>query len=350
MIVSSGLFSIAAQLAWQRPAWIAAVGFAAVVLIAAASTGRRRARVARAAFAPRHLASFLQEADPSRRGVRLACVALALVLLGFAAAGPVLGVRERVVISRGLDLVVCLDTSRSMLARDLKPSRFERAKREIHDLLDAAGGDRVALIAFSGDARDVAPLTRDRHVLGDLVDRIDLADNRLGGTDLGVALERALELFDGRSGAHEAIVLITDGEDLSGRGAEVAAEAAVRGIGVFVVGIGTAAGGKLPITTGAGERFLVGPDGEEVVSRLEGQSLERLADSAGGAYRSTEQSPRPLFELYEKRISRLDRRNLEGGLEQVPLERYQWPLAAGLILILFELAASDRRRPARFLR
>lgn len=338
---------LATEIAWLRPTWILFAALGAVVVLVGGALARRRAARARAAFAPQRLAAFLREADSSRRGVRVACAGLALALLGVAAAGPVFGVRERRVIARGLDLVVCLDTSRSMLARDLKPSRFDRAKREIHDLLNAAGGDRIALIAFSGDARDVAPLTRDRRVLGDLVDRVDLADNRLGGTDLGVALERALELFDGRSGAHEAIVLLTDGEDLSGRGAEVAAQAAERGIAVFVVGIGTAAGGKLPISSGEGESFLVGPDGEEVVSRLEGESLERLADSAGGFYRSTEQSPRPLFELYDKRISRLDRRNLEGGLERVPLERFQWPLAAALLLILFELASSDRRRPAR---
>jgi Ca-activated chloride channel family protein len=244
-----------------------------------------------------------------------------------------------------LDLVVCLDTSRSMLARDLKPSRFERAKREIQDLLEVARGDRIALIAFSGDTRDVAPLTRDTNVLSGLTAKIEIEDNRLGGTDLGAALERALELFDGRSGAHEAVVILTDGEDLSGRGAEVAAEAERRGIRVFVVGIGTEAGGKIPVVDERGkESFLRGPDGEEVVTRLEGGGLERLAKQSGGSYRSTEQAPRPLVELYEKRIARLDRRDIEGGLERVPLERFQWPLALAVALILVQTALSERRR------
>ena len=299
----------------------------------------------REAFAPERLASFVRERDAGRAATRVLCAAGAIACAALALLGPVLGELERRVVARGLDLVVCLDTSRSMLSRDLKPSRFERAQREVVDLLEAARGDRIALLAFSGDVRRVAPLTRDTGVLAGLVEGVAVSDNRLGGTDLGAALEQALELFDGRSGAHEAVVLVTDGEDLEGRGAELAREAGRRGIRVFVVGIGTEAGGKIPVASEPGqESFLRGPDGEEVVTRLDGRGLAALAEASGGAYRSTEQAPRPLVELYEKRIARLDARDLEGGLERVPIERFQWPLALGVLLILLQTALTERRR------
>ena len=116
---------------------------------------------------------------------------------------------------------------------------------------------------------------------------------RIAGTK--TTTKHALELFDERGGAHEAIVLITDGEDLEGRGRDVAERAAARGIRVYVVGIGTRAGGKIPLEGEDGSRsFLVGPDGQEVISALDGTSLRELATVTGGDYLSVEESPTPL--------------------------------------------------------
>jgi Ca-activated chloride channel family protein len=239
---------------------------------------------------------------------------------------------------------VCLDTSRSMLAQDLRPSRLERAKREVVGLLDLLRGDRVALVAFSGDARDVAPLTRDKGTLAGLLAHVSPDDNREGGTDLAAAIEHALALFDGRTGAHEAIVLLTDGEDLAGEGAKQAEEARKRGIRIFVVGVGTEAGGKIPVMEGGKAAFLRDPDGNEVVTKLERASLERLARSTGGEFLSAEQSPTPLEDLYRARVARIEGREIESGERRVPYDRYQWPLALGLLCLLAELGLGDRRR------
>lgn len=293
---------------------------------------------------PNMLARFQPGFSINRARARVALAAAAALLLATAALGPVRGYTKRRALQRGVDIVLCLDTSRSMLARDVRPSRLERAKREIIGLFNASRGDRMALVAFSGDARDIAPLTHDRSTLEALLADVGPADNRIGGTDLGAALERALSLFDGRTGAHEAVVLLTDGEDLEGRGAEIAAQASELGIRIYVVGIGTALGGKIPVQRNDGsEGFLANKAGREVVTQLDGTTLEALARATDGLYLSSEQSPTPLEDLYRTRITRLDKRELQGGLELVPHDRFQWPLVLAFVCMLLELGMRERR-------
>jgi Ca-activated chloride channel family protein len=297
--------------------------------------GRWVAESKRARFLPGH--SFHR----ARLGLLLA--GAGTLFLALALLGPVRGHTYRAVSRRGLDIVLCLDTSRSMLAQDLRPSRLERAKREIRGLLDHLRGDRVALVAFSGDARDVTPLTRDRGTLAALLAHVTPDDNQKGGTDLAAALARALALFDGRTGAHEAIVLLTDGEDLGGQASAQAEEAAKRGIRVFVVGLGTEAGGKIPVSEGGRASFLKDENGQEVVTRLERETLVALARRTGGDFLSAEEAPTALEDLYRARITRLQGREIEGGERRVPYDRFQWPLALALLCFLAELLVGARR-------
>ena len=297
---------------------------------------RSRARLVAAVQAPRFLPRF-SEARARTRVLLAACGAL---LAGAALVGPVRGYTMREVRRRGLDLVVCLDTSRSMLVQDLKPDRLTRARREISALLDRLKGDRAAIVAFSGDVRDVAPLSHDRSTLKAFVSTLSPEDNLLGGTDVGGAIDHALELFDGRTGAHEAIVVITDGEDLEGQASAASARARERGIRIFLVGMGTLEGGKIP--DGA-RGFLKDEEGKEVVSKMDGQDLQAIADATGGAYVAAESSPIPLEELYEKRISKLEGRELFAGKERIPHDRFQWPLVLAAACFLGEAALRERR-------
>ncbi len=317
----------------------------ALALLGAGAWGLALRRREREALVARARATrFLPGFSPNRARARLVLAVLGIFLLAVSVLGPVRGFTQREVRQRGIDLVLCLDTSRSMLARDVKPSRLDRAKREVRGLLERLTGDRVALIGFSGDARQIAPLTHDRSTLSALLDDVSPADNRKGGTDLGVAIERALELFDGRTGNHEAIVLLTDGEDLEGKGAKAAEAAAARNIRVYVVGVGTPQGGKIPALLADGsEGFLQDRAGREVVTKLEPSTLDVLARSTGGSYLSMAESPTPLEDLYRVGISRLDRRDVAGGVERVPHDRFQWTLVLALACILGEAGLRERR-------
>ncbi|MBL8863194.1 MAG: VWA domain-containing protein [Planctomycetes bacterium] len=324
-------------LAPERAAW--ALGAALVLAVGWWALARARARRERL-VAERLLPRVFPGWSPRRAQARVLFATAAALLAALSAVGPVRGYTLRDVERRGIDLVIALDTSRSMLVQDVKPDRLTRAKREIQGLLSRLQGDRAALLAFAGDVREVAPLTHDRVTLEAFLATLSPADNLRGGTDLGAALEKALEVFDGRTGAHEAIVLVTDGEDLEGRGLEVARQARERGIRVYVLGLGTSAGGKIP--EGA-QGFVRDAQQKEVVSRLDPASLARIAEAAGGDFVTIEMSPVPLKELYEKRIARLEGRELEGGQERIPHDRYQWPLALAAACMLFEIGLRERR-------
>ena len=298
-----------------------------------------RTRARRELVSKRHLARFLPDFSEGRARLRVGLVTAGALGMSLAALGPVRGYTLREVQRKGVDLVLCIDTSRSMYVQDLKPDRLTRALREVRGLLELLDGDRVGVIAFSGDARLVAPLTHDRTTLTQFVETLSPEDNMRGGTDVGGALERALELFDGRSGSHEAICLLTDGEDLEGAGLEVAERAAELGIRVYVVGMGTAVGGKIP----GGGGFVRDETGGEVLSALGGETLRAIATATGGEYLSAEASPFPLEELYRKRISRMDSRELWAGKVRVPHDRYQWPLVLALLCMITGVSMRERR-------
>jgi Ca-activated chloride channel family protein len=322
-----------------HPAW-AAVLLAVPLVLALGWWGlRARARARLALVSQRQLVRFLPLFSENRARLRVALAGAGALFLALALLGPVRGFTLRDVQRKGLDLVLCLDTSRSMLVQDIKPDRLTRAKREINGLLAVLEGDRAALLSFAGDVRDVAPLTHDRETLALFVDAQSPEDNLRGGTDIGAVLEQALALFDGRTGAHEAIVLLTDGEDLEGRGLAVARKAQERGIHVYVVGMGTLLGGKIP----DGRGFLRDEQGQEVVSALDGKSLQQIAELTGGAYLSAEGAAFPLQEIYEKRIAKLETRELFAGKERIPHDRYQWPLVLGALSLLGASGLRERR-------
>ena len=290
--------------------------------------------------APRHQSRMMPGFSPGMAKLRVAFALVATFFLGVALVGPVRGYSLREVQRKGLDIVLCVDTSRSMLVQDIKPDRLQRAQREVRGLLDSLEGDRAALLAFSGDVRQVAPLTHDRTTLASFVEDLSVEENQVGGTNLGAAIDAGLELFDGRTGAHEAIVLITDGEDLEETGLAAAARASEQGIRVYVVGMGTERGGKIPDGRNG---FVRDETGAEVVSALAGESLEAICEETGGTYLSSGMSATPLQEIYEKRLTRLEARDLVSGKERVPHDRYWAFCAIAMVCMLIEAGVRERR-------
>lgn len=327
-----------------RPAWSLGL-VAAPLVLATAILGLawRRRDLARWADR-RHRGRLVPGLSAGRSRLRVALAFLALVGGAFALTGPVRGYSLQEVERAGHDIVIVVDTSRSMLVQDVRPDRLTRAKREVRGLLQRLEGDRVGLLAFAGDVREVAPLTHDRRTLQHFVDTLSPQDNLVGGTNLGAALEAAVDLFDDRTGAHEAVVLITDGEDLEGNAREVARSAADTGIRVYVVGMGTPGGGKIPDGRGG---FVRDETGAEVVSTLDGSTLRAIAEVTGGDYLSVRDAALPLEELYEKRITQLETRELWAGKLRVPHDRYQWPLVLAFTCMLVESGLRERRARLR---
>jgi len=266
-----------------------------------------------------------------------------LLLAVVAALQPTWGEDVRRIEHRGVDILVCLDVSRSMLARDFAPSRLERAQNELAALAGRAGGDRLGLVAFAGEARLVAPLTRDPVGFMELVRKADPLSVRVGGTDLGAALRVALDALPSRSRGQEVVLLLTDGEDHEGRGERMARAFQERGVKIHCIGIGTERGGKIPIESEDGETYLRDSDGREVVSALDPTSLRRIATATGGEYVDAASVALPLVALYEDRIRSLARQGYTGEERTTPGNRFQWPLLIALLLWACELSLTDRR-------
>ena len=259
---------------------------------------------------------------------------------------PRLGEEPIAVERRGLDLIFCLDTSRSMLARDLEPSRLGRALQDIHALLPSLqGGDRVGVVVFAGQARLWIPLTHDVDSFRGLLDEIDTDIVKVGGTDIAAALRRALELADPDNSKTTAVLLLTDGEDLAGAGQQAAAELKDRGIVVHAIGYGSSLGSKITVAEGGAEAFLRDKGGAEVVSRMDPDSLRKVAGVTGGEFVRADAMVLPLNELHDKRLVPMQKRSYDAGEETGKQARYQWALLPLLLLLVYEiLMAGGRHR------
>ena len=245
---------------------------------------------------------------------------------------------------RGLDLIVCLDTSRSMLARDLEPSRLGRALQDIRAVLPALqGGDRVGLVVFAGAARLWIPLTHDLDSFRGLLDEVDTEVVKVGGTDLAAALRKALEISDADNSKTTAVLLLTDGEDLAGAGQQAATELKDRGLVVHTVGYGSSMGSKITLAEAGAETFLRNKEGSEVVSRMDPDSLRAVANVTGGEFVRADAMVLPLNELHKKRLLPMQKRSYDAGQETGKQTRYQWVLLPLLVLLLYEIAMAGGR-------
>lgn len=274
-------------------------------------------------------------AAPAGRATLLG-IGLGLLLLAWME--PRLG-DERVQIERrGLDLVFCLDTSRSMLARDVEPNRLERAKLDITSVLpQLKGGDRAGLVVFAGEAKPIAPLTHDLDSFRWLLRQVDTDSVRKGGSDLATALRAGLERIEPNDARTSVIILLTDGEDLGGAGREAARAAAEKGVIVHAVGYGSTRGSKIPVQEEGQEKFLASGKGDEVVSAMDADGLRALAAATGGEFLRADAVPLPLVELKEKRLDLLAKRAYEAGEETQQKTRFQWVLLPAMLLLLGEL-------------
>ncbi|MHC4944275.1 MAG: VWA domain-containing protein [Planctomycetota bacterium] len=304
---------------------------------------RSRARRLEQRLGPRARLLALDLGEGERRVRRRLSVA-GLLLALIALMQPIWGEGMRKAPQRGVDILICLDVSRSMLARDLPPSRLERAQSEILALAGQAGGDRLGLVAFAGDAQLIAPLTLDMESFAELTGMTGPLSIQRGGSDLGAALDTALDKLEGQTGDHEVVVLLTDGEDLEERGLRAAEQCREKNIRVHCVGFGSARGSKIALEGTGGEAFLLDGSGDEVVSAMDASGLRRIAESTGGEFLDAGDRPLPLLELYEKRIQPMARKSFEAASRRERKNRFQWPLLAALLLWFMEFCLTDRKR------
>ncbi len=284
-----------------------------------------------------------------RKVLRAIYLTGAVGLLALALARPQAGGRAKLERQRGMDIVVALDFSKSMLARDIYPSRLERAKRELDRLIDRLAGDRIGLVAFAGETLTYPPTTD--YAAVKLFWR-DLApgDMPVGGTAIGRALKSGLDLLKrlrakGGESRGQVILLLTDGEDTESEPLVVAEEAQRLGVKIFAVGIGSRSGELVPEVSDTGQvvTYMKDKDGKYVTSRLAEDLLSQLAAKTGGEYLRAD-AKRFGVEAIEAALAGLKRTENEARLVKQYDEVYEVLVFPAFLLLVGEACLNERRK------
>jgi len=284
----------------------------------------------------------------ARQAGKTSIIIAAVAFLFIAAAQPQIGTHMEVVKREGVDVIIAVDVSASMQALDVKPgpiSRLDKAKQQIRSLitLDRLKGDRVGLVVFAGEAFVQCPLTVDYAAVRIFLDNINPDLVPTPGTAIGEAINVAKNAFNRQERKHKVLILLTDGEDQGSNPIDAAEKARREGVKIYALGIGDPKGEPIPIFNRAGERvgFKKDDSGNVVVSKLDENVLQKVALVTGGkCYRATP-SEMELDKIFDD-INGMEKKELEGKLALQYDDRFQWPLAVAMILIVAEFFIPER--------
>ena len=286
--------------------------------------------------------------SPARRNLKYVLIIFSYIFFVIALSNPQIGKKLEEYTRRGVDIMVALDVSTSMLAEDIKPNRLEKAKHEVGKLVDLLEGDRIGLIAFAGIAHVQCPLTLDYSAAKLFLNILDTDIIPQPGTAMGDAIKRAIPAFNSEERKHKVLILITDGEDHESDPLEIAKEAEKEGIIIYAVGIGSAQGVPIPIYSKYGNQtgFKKDREGNVVTTKLDVLTLQKIAYQTGGKYYLASSGEAELDEIYAE-ISEMEQKELVSKRFSQYEDRFQIFLALGLVLILLEIIIPEKKREKR---
>jgi Ca-activated chloride channel family protein len=278
-------------------------------------------------------------------------ISRALLLLSFftfailALSRPQWGSRMEAMRRHGVDIIAALDTSYSMNAEDITPSRLAKAKSEVRALIGKLKGDRIGLVTFAGNAIIQCPLTLD---FGAATLFLDMANTEIipePGTSLAQAIQTASSAFIARETKYKVLVIFTDGEDLEGQVEASIQKAKNSGVIIYTVGIGTPEGKPIPIRDSKGDitDYRKDPDGQVVISALGERTLAQIATATGGRFFRASTSESEIDEIYDE-ISKLEKKELESRFLQNLEDQFQFPLALAILFLAAEMWISEKRK------
>jgi len=288
---------------------------------------------------------LLNRVKYSRIHLRSRLIILGIIFILLASVGPQIGMKLTELTREGVDIFILLDTSASMNAIDVKPSRIEKSKYELGRLLNSLKGDRAGLIAFAGSAHLHCPLTEDYSASRLFLNMMDTDLITTQGTDLAAAIQLALDHVENNDEKFKVFVLVSDGEDHQGEAILLAESARKLGIIIHTLGVGTSAGGPIPIYDDDGKRveFKKNRSGQVVTSTLNESTLDEIARITGGIYIRVENQVNAIAPLLRE-IDQMEKRELKSHIFSQYEDRYQVFLVIGLMLFLAEFLVPTRTR------
>ena len=271
-------------------------------------------------------------------------ILIAFVFLVIGIVDPQIGSKLEKVKREGIDLMLVLDVSNSMLAEDIKPNRLERAKMAISSLVDKLQGDRIGIVIFAGNAYKQLPLTTDYSAAKLFLSAVDTKIVPTQGTAIGEAIEMAIESFDDQK-HNKAIIIITDGENHEDDAIGSATAAAEMGIKVFTIGMGLPEGAPIPLYNSYGSQttgFKKDRQGQTVITKLNEDMLRQIAAAGEGAYARANNASTGLRKIFDD-ISQIEKQEIETKQFTDYEHRFQVYLAAALLFLVLELLIATRK-------
>ncbi len=327
---------------FAQPSWLLAGLVSCIVVGLIFRTMEKRRLVQLERFASHQLIGKLtRNLSRSRRGYKNGFFILAIFLLFTALARPQYGYEWVDVKRKGIDLLFALDTSKSMLAEDIKPNRLKRAHFAILDFVQRLEGDRVGLLPFAGSSFLMCPLTMDYEAFEQSLGAVTTDIIPRGGTNIAGVIEAASKVLTNGAN-HKILIILTDGENLEGDARTAAEKYAQEGLTIYTVGVGTSGGELIPAVGGKG--FVKDSSGKYVTSKLDEATLTTIAELTGGIYAPLGGAGQGLETIYQQKLSLIPKEELSERRHKVPIDRFEWPLAAALFFLALELLLSERRR------
>jgi Ca-activated chloride channel family protein len=270
-------------------------------------------------------------------------ILLAFVLLVIGIFGPMIGSRLEDVKRKGADIIIALDVSNSMLAEDLKPNRLERAKQAISRLVDRLDGDRIGIIVFAGDAYVQLPITTDYGAAKLFLSTIQPDMIPRQGTAIGAAIETAQTAFSDSSKKHNAIVIITDGENHEDDALEAAKAAAETGTRIFTVGMGSTEGAPIPVyNNGARVGFRQDKNGQTVITKIDAAMLSEIADAGRGRFVRATNTDDGLSMIL-KDLDSLDKKEFKAKMYTDFENQFQYFIGAAFVILIIEYLLGEKK-------
>lgn len=306
-------------------------------------SGRKRRRDLEQIGSSPLLQKLVANYRPFEARLRAVLMVLSLLFFVIALTGPEWGFHWEKVTHRGIDIVVAIDASRSMLAEDIRPSRLERTRLAVEDIINQLEGDRVGLVTFAGTSFLQVPLTVDYNAFVQGVDSLTPNIMPQGGTDIGGAMQNALKAFDNVEAQNKVMLLFTDGENHEGDPVAVAKQLKAAGVQLIIIGTGTTAGELIPVMQDGHREFWKDAQGKVVKSSLDEKLLKDMASAANGVYLPATDTA-SLATIYDQFIGKLKKGEINTARKKNFHERYQIFLLIGIILLSSEMLVGMKRR------
>lgn len=278
----------------------------------------------------------------SRPVLKSALVLIILASLVFGIARPQFGSKLREIKREGVEIIIALDVSNSMMAEDIKPNRLERAKQAIARMVDRLVNDKIGLIVFAGDAYTQIPITTDYVSAKLFLNTISTDIVPKQGTAIGSAIELAMRSFTQQEETSKALIIITDGENHEDDAIGAARLALEKGITVHTVGIGLPQGAPIPVYSGTQKTYHMDSQGQTVISKLDEAMLRRIAAAGEGAYIRSTDSRVGLDKLFDE-INKMEKIEMESKIYSDYDERFQYIFGISLFFLLLDFIVLERK-------